>query len=236
MDVERTSPAEGAPGLGDRPHTPGHAAYGTAPRDRVVLLAGPSGSGKSRLAGRLHAARGWPIVTLDDFYRDLDDPDLPRSPTLGIVDWDDPRSWNAARAVTALQQLVETGHCEIPTYDISTSRATGSRPVTARPGDLIVAEGIFAAEICGELSSRGLLHAAYVVANNRSVTFVRRLLRDLSEHRKPPTVLLRRGALLWHDEPRIIARQTGLGAHRATPREAERALLIEPPRGVGPSR
>ena len=46
----------------------------TADRRRVVVLAGPSGSGKSRLANRLHAARGWPVFRLDDFCRDAVDP------------------------------------------------------------------------------------------------------------------------------------------------------------------
>ncbi|MFZ1374029.1 MAG: ATP-binding protein, partial [Nostocoides sp.] len=45
---------------------------------RIVLLAGPSGAGKSRLAGRLHTAYGWPIVNLDDFYKDTDAPGLPQ--------------------------------------------------------------------------------------------------------------------------------------------------------------
>ncbi|MHA7126763.1 AAA family ATPase [Janibacter indicus] len=44
---------------------------------RVVVLAGPSGSGKSRLAARLHRAHGWPVVRLDDFYKDLDAPTCP---------------------------------------------------------------------------------------------------------------------------------------------------------------
>lgn len=67
----------------------------TARLARVVILSGPSGSGKSRLAARLQAARGWPIVRLDDFYRDGGDPALPMT-DLGatrLVDWDDSRSW-----------------------------------------------------------------------------------------------------------------------------------------------
>ncbi len=48
---------------------------------RVVLLAGPSGTGKSHLAELV----GLPVVRLDDFYRDGDDDAMPRSP-IGIVD------------------------------------------------------------------------------------------------------------------------------------------------------
>ena len=64
-------------------------------RRRVVILAGPSGSGKTRLAGRLHAEHGWPVVRLDDFYRDEDDPAMPRQEALAMIDWDHPDSWDA---------------------------------------------------------------------------------------------------------------------------------------------
>ena len=37
----------------------------------VVIVAGPSGSGKSHLGERL----GWTVLRLDDFYREGDDPD-----------------------------------------------------------------------------------------------------------------------------------------------------------------
>ncbi len=94
-----------------------HAA---SSRQRVVVLAGPSGAGKSRLATRLNAAHGWPIFRLDDFYRDLDDPAMPRSEDLGIVDWDHPDSWNGDRAVESLCALVDTGRTDTPVYDIST--------------------------------------------------------------------------------------------------------------------
>src|SRR5665811_1105500 len=73
------------------------------PRDgrrRVVIVAGPSGAGKSRLAAHLQNRHGWPIVRLDDFYRDGDDPSLPILP-MGVPDWDNPRSWDADAAVQA---------------------------------------------------------------------------------------------------------------------------------------
>ena len=65
-----------------------------AVRARVIVIAGPSGSGKSRLCHRLEAEFGVPVVNLDDFYKNGDDPTLPRleiAPGQDMVDWDDPR-------------------------------------------------------------------------------------------------------------------------------------------------
>ena len=193
-------------------------------RARVVVLAGPSGAGKSRLAGRLHAAHGWPIVRLDDFYRDEDDPAMPRSEELGIVDWDHPDSWDRQSAIDALDTLVDTGSVQTPVYDLAASRAVDTTTIHAGPHDLILAEGIFAAEIIGDLRERGLLAGAYCVHHHRVVTFVWRLLRDLSERRKPPWTLVRRGLALMRDEPRVVARQEALGAVSARAKDLEPTL------------
>ncbi|MBK8468827.1 MAG: ATP-binding protein [Actinomycetales bacterium] len=190
------------------------------------MLAGPSGAGKSRLAGRLHAAYGWPVMRLDDFYRDGADPALPMV-TLGsqrIPDWDDPRSWDGAAALDALTALVNTGRTRTPVYDLATSRATGAATFEIRPTDVVVAEGIFAAEIVPELRERGLLAAAYCVSQGRWHTLVRRLVRDLRERRKPAHILVRRGWELARREPQIIARAQQLGASCRTPAEVERDL------------
>ena len=202
---------------------PAQSSPPTTDRRRVVVLAGPSGSGKSRLARRLTERHGWPVVRLDDFYRDGDDPALPML-EMGIVDWDHPDSWHADRAFAALADLVATGSVEVPLYDIGASRATGRSTVVAGPGDLILAEGIFAAEIVPLLAADGLLLEAFCVRHNRWLTFWRRFLRDLSERRKPPWVLWRRGLLLCRQEPAIVARQHSLGARPVSPPQAERAL------------
>ncbi|MEO5982944.1 MAG: ATP-binding protein [Pedococcus sp.] len=191
---------------------------------RVVVLAGPSGAGKSRLAQRLQAAHGWPIVRLDDFYRDEDDPAMPRSQELGIVDWDHPDSWDRAAAVDALGTLVATGSVLTPVYDIATSRAVDRATVQAGPHDLVLAEGIFAAEIIGDLRERGLLAGAYCVHHRPFVTFVRRLARDLRERRKPPWTLVRRGLALMRAEPAVVARQELLGATPARAKDLEPLL------------
>ena len=198
----------------------------TGKRGRVVLLTGPSGAGKSRLAGRLHAAYGWPVIRLDDFYRDGVDPRLPTRKLGGttIVDWDDPASWDGDAAVAALEHLIRTGSVEVPVYDIARSAAVSAARVELDPDALVVAEGIFAAEIVTDLRTAGLLHSAWCVRHARWVTFLRRLVRDLAERRKPPLLLWRRGVALWRAEPAIVARMERLGATSARPAHVERAL------------
>ena len=186
---------------------------------RVVVLAGPSGAGKTRLAAHLQDRHGWPIVRLDDFYRDGDDPSLPILP-MGVPDWDSPRSWHADAAVRALVALCQNGAVDLPTYDISSSRTVGHSCVTAEPDQLIVAEGIFAAEIIAALAEAGVLAAAYCVHAGHWLTFFRRLVRDLAERRKPPWVLWRRGLSLCRQEPAIVARHVRLGARPMSASEA----------------
>ena len=93
-------------------------------RAQVVVLAGPSGAGKSRLAERL----GLPVLRLDDFYKDGDDPTLPRithGANAGLVDWDDPASWHREDALVALRELCATGRSEVPVYEIAQNGRCG---------------------------------------------------------------------------------------------------------------
>jgi len=186
---------------------------------RVILLAGPSGAGKSRLAELV----GLPVVRLDDFYRDGDDAAMPRSP-LGIVDWDDPGSWDADRAVAALQTLCTTGSADMPMYDIAVDATVGHRPVMTGGAPLVIAEGIFADQIVGALQEHGLLAAGICIYHHRLVTFARRFQRDLREHRKPPLTLLRRGLLLLKDDPRVVKRCIDAGCEPLHPKPARRRI------------
>ncbi|GAB6983662.1 ATP-binding protein [Nocardioides pyridinolyticus] len=186
---------------------------------RVIVLAGPSGAGKSRLAERM----GLPVLRLDDFYKDGDDPSLPlitEGANAGIPDWDDPASWLLDDAMAALDELCRTGRAVVPVYDISTSCRGGSHTVDLAGHDLFVAEGIFAQEIVPHCREAGILAAAYCVRQHPMVTFWRRLTRDLREHRKPPLVLLRRGLALMRDQQRVVAHAVALGCRPVTADEA----------------
>jgi uridine kinase len=194
---------------------------------QVIVLAGPSGSGKSHLAERL----GLPILRLDNFYRDGSDPALPRITTganAGLVDWDDPDSWHRDEAVAALSTLCRTGSVETPVYDIAHDGRNGTDTVSLGSSALVVAEGIFAHHVVGQLREAGLLAAAYCLRQHPMVTFWRRLSRDLREHRKPPLVLFRRGISLMRDQRRIVAAAVAAGCTAVSVDEALRQVQSLP--------
>jgi uridine kinase len=187
---------------------------------RLVLLAGPSGSGKTHLAEQ----SGLPLLDLDDFYKDGSDPGVPRHPTLGIVDWDDPRSWDAAGALAALEAVCRDGAADVPVYDISRDARVGTRRFALDGATAFVGTGIFAAELVAPARERGLLLDAVVVRRSRLKNFLRRLGRDLREHRKPPMTLVRRGVRLMRAEPAVVARQQSLGCRPCDREGTLRAL------------
>lgn len=176
---------------------------------RVVLLTGPSGSGKSSFAAR----SGLPVLCLDDFYKEAGDPTLPQVPGSADIDWDSPASWDADVAVAAIEELCRTGHTKVPVYDIATSSRVGREILDIGRTPLFIAEGIFAADIVERCRELDVLADAICLRGRPSTTFRRRLLRDLREGRKSVPFLLRRGWRLMRAERAIVTRQAALGAH-----------------------
>lgn len=189
------------------------------PRSRVVLLAGPSGSGKSSLAART----GLPVLVLDDFYKNGDDPTLPALPG-GGTDWDDPRSWNADAAVAAVAELCALGATDTPVYDIAASAVAGRARLELDGAPVFVAEGIFAAEIAGRCRELGLLADALCLRGRPATTARRRFVRDLREGRKSVPFLIRRGWHLMRAERGIVAGHITRGCHPCGRDEAERRI------------
>ncbi|MEU6401589.1 uridine kinase [Streptomyces sp. NPDC046985] len=183
---------------------------------RVVLLCGPSGSGKSLVAAR----SGLPVLRLDDFYKEGDDPTLPLVAGSSDIDWDSPESWDADVAVQAISSLCATGSTGVPVYDLASSSRTGEAALHIGRTPLFVAEGIFAAEVVERCRELGLLADALCLTRGPVTTFRRRFQRDLREGRKSVPFLLRRGWRLLRAERSIVARQIALGAHACDRDEA----------------
>jgi uridine kinase len=176
---------------------------------RVILLTGPSGSGKSSLA----ALTGLPVLRLDDFYKEGDDPTLPLLPSGIGVDWDSARSWDPEAAMVAVGELCATGRASVPVYEISTSSITGEARVDLGGAPLFIAEGIFAADIVARCRELGLLADALCLSRGAVTTARRRFVRDLREGRKSVRFLVRRGWSLMLAERAIVERHAELGAY-----------------------
>ncbi|MFI5532296.1 ATP-binding protein [Kitasatospora sp. NPDC051853] len=202
-------------------------------RALVVLLSGPSGSGKSSLAERT----GLPVLQLDDFYKDGDDPTLPRLPAEagGGTDWDSPLSWHLDQALATVRLLAETGRAEVPVYSIPANGRAGSREFDLNGAPAFIAEGIFAAELVNLCAAEGLLGEAICLRNRPTTTAWRRFRRDVREGRKSVPLLIRRGWRLMRAERGIVARQVELGALACAGPEAEQRVRAVAARSLAPA-
>lgn len=148
---------------------------------------------------------------------------MPQS-SLGLIDWDDPASWDHDAALVAITELCHNGRAEVPGYDIGLSQRAGTARLDA-PDRRFVAEGLFATEVIEACRTAHILEAAICVRHHRLITFVLRFTRDLREGRKPSHVLIRRGWRLMRAEPAIIADAIAHGCTPMTPKQAEKHLL-----------
>ncbi|MBW3069270.1 ATP-binding protein [Actinomyces sp. 432] len=200
---------------------------------RVILLAGPSGSGKTSLLRRCGARR----LKLDDFYRDGDEPGMPlldggvsgaegvtRAEAHSAIDWDNPASWDADRAMTAILDLCATGTATVPVYSIPDNATVDYTTLDVDALPAFVAEGVFAAELVDRCREAGVLADALVLRRPRLQTWWFRLRRDLAEHRKPVHVLLRRGLRLAREEPAKIAGWAAKGCRPVDRAECEATI------------
>lgn len=171
------------------------AAVAADPHHKIIMLSGPSGSGKTTTAGYLrqaleeryaiHSA----VVSLDDFYLGLGKaPLLPN----GDYDYESVHALNVPLLQQCLLSLAETGSCLLPQFDFAASRPKQAMlPITLRPGDLILFEGIHALNplILGCLPRESIIKMYVSVETTvygdgdvlippREIRLARRLVRD----------------------------------------------------------
>ena len=113
----------------------------------VVLVAGPSSSGKTTFANRLAVhlqANGHPsrCLSLDDFYLNRDEVEPEHD---GTVDLEKPESLDLPLIAEKINALLSGETVELPSFNFATGRREyNTAPVALRPGEVLVIEGIHA--------------------------------------------------------------------------------------------
>lgn len=162
---------------------------------RLILLAGPSGSGKTTTANLVADAirlRGEDalVISLDNFYRDLDDPKYPKNEN-GERDSECPESLNIAKIHHVLDDILKKRAFSIPRFDFKTGRCAGETEHAGMERGCVIIEGLHALNplIADSLPSDNVLKMFISVSTNinsdeerilsgRKIRFVRRLVRD----------------------------------------------------------
>ena len=113
--------------------------------------------------------------------------------------------------VAAIVTLCRTGTADVPHYDIAANARTGTQRLVLGDSPCFIAEGVFAPDIVAACRAAGVQVEALYLDRPRSLTLLLRFVRDLSERRKPPWVLVRRGLARWRAEPEIRRHALALG-------------------------
>ncbi len=164
-------------------------------RIKIVLLAGPSGSGKTTSANLLCDAieahgEAAMVVSLDNFYRDSDDPDYPRLPS-GEPDYECPEALRLDTLSDALMKIANNEPYDIPRYDFKVGACVENLHYPPINHGCVIIEGLHALnpKIREKLSDESLLKIFISVSTNinykgerilsgRKSRFIRRLVRD----------------------------------------------------------
>ncbi len=115
------------------------------PDARIILIAGPSSSGKTTFAKRLSVQLR--VVGLNPIVVGMDDYFLPRSETPrkenGEYDFETVRAIDVELLNQHLKQLLDGEEVELPKYDFQTGERVGSHhKITLGKNDLLLLEGI----------------------------------------------------------------------------------------------
>ena len=162
---------------------------------RVLLLAGPSGSGKTTTANLIAdavKARGEEcmVVSLDDFYRNADDPDYPLLSN-GSRDYECPEALRLDEVRAVIANISHGEYFEIPKYNFKIGARSYVKKYDAKAHSCVIIEGLHAlnSKIYEGLDMKGVLRLFVSVSTNincegerlisgRKARFVRRMVRD----------------------------------------------------------
>jgi len=138
-----------------------------------IFIAGGSCSGKTTLAGELknHLPTS-SVINMDDYFRNIDDPDLPREN--GIKSFDNPGSYHLSELIDHLKKFNQRLSILTPTYDVKTNQRTvGKKMVQA--SNIVIVDGLFAIDLVKRLDINKI--TVFVDAPYRT-RLLRRVARD----------------------------------------------------------
>ncbi len=161
----------------------------------IVMLAGPSASGKTTTANKIAEKcirRGMQtyVVSLDDFYLDRDQ--IPLDET-GKPDFETVYALDLPKFAETMCRLLSGESTDLPIFDFTTGKRSASvRTVTLGAQDAVVVEGLHALnpiitdalpqknllKIYISVSSRIYNERGKIVLNKRNLRFLRRMTRD----------------------------------------------------------
>jgi uridine kinase len=147
------------------------------PAPVIIGVAGGSGSGKTTVSTAILERVGTEHIAYlehDSYYKDLND--LP-FPSGDIINFDHPDSLETSLLIEHISQLKQGQSVQIPIYDFTTNRRTGSF-TTVEPQPIILVEGIL---IFAEPDLRKVFDVRIFVDTAADIRFIRRLRRDISE-------------------------------------------------------
>ena len=165
----------------------------------IVLLAGPSSSGKTTTAGKIaekireHGRNAF-TVSLDDFYLDRDS--IPEDEN-GIKDFENVTALDIELINRTFSQLIENRCAELPLYDFKSGRRSDeTKHIELGKNDVIIVEGLHSLNplitqgldeshlfrVYISVSSRVLDDDGKILLNKRNLRLVRRMIRDF-KHR-----------------------------------------------------
>lgn len=185
----------------------------------IVLLAGPSSSGKTTTAGILSqkiqkSGRNAYTVSLDDFYMNRDDIPLNED---GMKDYENVTALDIGLIHKCFNDLIEERKAELPVFDFTTGkRSDKTKHIELEKNDVIIVEGLHALNpvitdgldeshlyrIYISVSSRVTGDDGKILLNKRNLRLIRRMIRDYS-HRNSPvenTFFMWQGVLKGEDK------------------------------------
>ena len=161
----------------------------------IVLLAGPSSSGKTTTAGKIaqkikNSGRNAYTLSLDDYYRNAADIPLTEK---GLKDFENVSALDIGLIHRTFSDLIEKRTAQVPEFDfVSGTRKLETKRVELKKDDLIIVEGIHAlnpiitkgldeshiTKVYISVSSRVTDDSGRVVFSKRNLRLVRRMIRD----------------------------------------------------------